>query len=212
METNRRETDWSEAVGKLAQVVNTYQHIGTTADQVFIASESLWANWGDFNPTGPDWLQGFEEAMDEVEMRYAAESFLKVRSLLKERYDLISESFNSGDDMVLGELILELADGIYSLIEGPETPDKTSDSIVIEGEKLLETLLEANGLMFPQDEDLQSIDLNLISDPGEREILRELISSFEAITDPNERSYGETLYLLLSRIFIVHWSFYRSKF
>ncbi len=206
-----QETEWSEAIARLAVVVSTYRHVGSTADQVFLACESLWADWDDFEPTGPDWLQGFEESMDEGEMRYASQSFAQVRSLLREKFEYVNQIFESEDDSVLGELILELADGIYALLDGPESPDKTSESVVIEAEKLLEILLESNDLRFPEDENLSAIDLELIQDPGEREILRELISSFEEIGISSESKYGESLYLLISRIFIVHWSFYRLR-
>ncbi|EPG74138.1 hypothetical protein LEP1GSC058_2763 [Leptospira fainei serovar Hurstbridge str. BUT 6] len=206
-----KETEWSGAIAQLAVVITTYRHVGTTTDQIFLACESLWADWESFDPTGPDWLQGFEEAMDEGEMRYAADSFLKVRSLLKEKFDTITATFESGNDMVLGGLILELSDGVFSLLNGPEPAEKTAESVVIEGEKLLEILLESNDISFPADEDLSEVDLDLVSDAGDREILRELIGAFEAMAETTERTYGESLYLLLSRIFIVHWSFYRLR-
>ncbi|TGK22377.1 hypothetical protein EHO61_00935 [Leptospira fluminis] len=208
---NVKGTEWADAVAQLAVVVTTYKHVGTTADQVFLACESLWADWDSFDPTGPDWLQGFEEAMDEGEMDYAAESFVKVRTLLKQKFETISDTFESGNDMVLGGLILELADGVFSLLHGPEPAEKTAESVVIEGEKLLEILLESNDLAFPPDEDLSQVDLDLVADPGDREILRELIGAFEAMAETTGRTYGESLYLLLSRLFIVHWSFYRIK-
>ncbi|TGK07648.1 hypothetical protein EHO59_05995 [Leptospira semungkisensis] len=206
-----RETEWSEALARLAVVISTYKHVGTTADQVFLACESLWADWGGFEPTGPDWLQGFEESMDEGEMQYAAESFTQVRSLLREKLDNVNLIFEDGDDSVLGGLILELTDGIYSLLDGPESREKTSDSVFIEAEKLLEILLESNGLRFPEDENLSDIDLDQVEDPGEREILRELISAFEELGATKSSGYEEALYPLISRILIVHWSFYRMK-
>lgn len=206
-----RETEWSEAIARLAIVVSTYKHVGNTADQVFLACESLWADWEDFEPTGPDWLQGFEESMDEGEMHYASEAFIEVQRLLRAKFDRVNSIFESEDDSVLGSLILELADGIYSLLDGPEPPEVTSESVLIEAEKLLEILLESNGLRFPEDENLSSLDLEEVMDPGEREILRELIASFEEIGGAGESKYGESLYLLISRIFIVHWSFYRLK-
>lgn len=206
-----RETEWSEAIAKLAVVISTYKHVGNTADQVFLACESLWADWDGFEPTGPDWLQGFEESMDEGEMKYASDAFEDVRRLLKDKFEKVNRMFESEDDSVLGALILELADGIYALLDGPEPPETTSESVVIEAEKLLEILLESNGLRFPEDENLASIDLDQVEDRGEREILRELISSFIEIGESNESKYGESLYLLISRIFIVHWSFYRLR-
>ncbi|TGK01173.1 hypothetical protein EHQ53_09375 [Leptospira langatensis] len=206
-----RETEWSEALARLAVVISTYKHVGTTADQVFLACESLWADWDGFEPTGPDWLQGFEESMDEGEMQYAAESFTQVRSLLREKLDHVNVIFENGDDSDLGGLILELTDGIYSLLEGPEAPEKTSESVFIEAEKLLEILLESNGLKFPEDENLSEIDLDQVGDPGEREILRELIAAFEELGEAKNSDYRGTLYPLISRILIVHWSFYRLK-
>ncbi|GBF39171.1 hypothetical protein LPTSP1_21680 [Leptospira johnsonii] len=204
-----RETEWSEALARLAVVVSTYKHVGSTTDQVFLACESLWADWDDFEPTGPDWLQGFEESMDEGEMQYAANSFSQVRSLLRDKLDQVNHTFENGEDSAIGGIILELSDGIYSLLNGPEEPDKTVESILIEAEKLLEILLESNDLKFPEDENLSSIDLDLISDLGEREILRELISAFESAVESKQN--GKALYLLMSRIFIVHWSFYRLR-
>ncbi|TGL63567.1 hypothetical protein [Leptospira sarikeiensis] len=204
-----RETEWSEALARLAVVVSTYKHVGSTTDQVFLACESLWADWDGFEPTGPDWLQGFEESMDEGEMLYAADSFSQVRALLREKLDAVNITFENGDDSAIGGLILELADGIYSLLSGPEDPDKTVESVLIEAEKLLEILLESNDLKFPEDENLASIDLDQVTDLGEREILRELISAFELALD--SRQSGKALYLLMSRLFIVHWSFYRLR-